>query len=120
MTYGYAQMVNGKRDLEQSAQLLKQQTEYASGNDTFTTAEPSELREGGFRGRSMKAAITEGKALEAAQMRGRCPRCHKPCMGIYRRWVPSGKGKRYYWYAAHYAGGKRVRWCYIGRRRPPP
>jgi len=119
MTYGYAGYLEGKGN----PQLLKQQTEYASGNDTLTTAEDYELKEGGFvrqaRGRSIRTIITEGKKLEAAQMVGRCPKCHKPCIGIYRRWVVNTqrkKKKRYwYWYAAHSANGAKVKWCYIGK-----
>ena len=39
-------------------------------------------------------------------------------LGIYRRWILNGQGKKYwYWYAAHYVKDHQVRWCYIGKNR---
>jgi hypothetical protein len=45
-----------------------------------------------------------------------CPRCGQPCMGVFRRYVLNPQGKKYYYlYAAHYGGGHKVKWCYVGR-----
>jgi len=107
------------------AQIAKQWFEGSNGNETFTTAEESELVAGGLIEQTrahVKAKIPQGSDGDeptlTAHRKRPCPKCGKQCLGVYRRWVQNEQGKRYfYWYAAHFIKGHMVRWCYVGKNR---
>jgi hypothetical protein len=67
----------------------------------------------------MRKREDETRAVKGAKT---CPKCHKPCMGIYLREIPMKHGDKVYrysyYYAAHYRDRTRQhtpKWCYIGR-----